>query len=63
VTFLLQGPDDLIGQCGRQNFSQMARDSSGRAFFDLVVRDVIEGPWEDKLLCGWQTHRAHWNIF
>jgi hypothetical protein len=38
-----------VGQCGRQNFSQMARDSSGRAFFDLMVRDVIEGPWEDKL--------------
>jgi hypothetical protein len=33
-----------VGQCGRQNFSQMAPDSTGRAFFDLVVRDVIEGP-------------------
>ena len=33
-----------VGQCGRRNFSQMAPDSTGRAFFDLVVRDVIEGP-------------------
>ena len=62
-----------VGQWSRQKFSELAQDGNGRAFFDLVVRDVIDGLWEDKLhdetgiyvfrCAGCHKYSAHWDMF
>src|SRR5262245_13338318 len=71
--FCCKGPMVYVGQWSRQKFSEMAPDGNGRTFFDLVVRDVIAGLWEDKLhdltaiyvfrcpRC--HAHSAHWDMF
>jgi uncharacterized protein CbrC (UPF0167 family) len=62
-----------VGQWSRQHFSKMAPDGNGRGFFDLVVRDVIDGLWEDELhdkteiyvfrCVACRKYSAHWDMF
>jgi uncharacterized protein CbrC (UPF0167 family) len=71
--FCCTAPMIYVGQWSRQKFSEMAPDGNGRAFFDLVVRDVIDGLWEDKLhdktgiyvfrCAGCHKYSAHWDMF
>jgi hypothetical protein len=71
--FCCKAPMVYVGQWSRQNFSEMAPDGDGRVFFDLVVRDTIDGLWEDKLhdktgvyvfrCAACRKYEAHWDMF
>jgi hypothetical protein len=71
--FCCKAPMVYVGQWSREKFSAMAPDGNGREFFKQVVRDPIEGLWEDKLhdetgiyvfscpTC--KKYSAHWDLF
>jgi len=71
--FCCKAPMVYVGQWSRQKFSEMAPNGDGRAFFDLVVRDVIDGLWEDTLhdttgiyvfrCARCHKYSAHWDMF
>lgn len=71
--FCCNAPMIHVGEWSRQKFSDMASDGNGRAFFDLVVQDVIDGLWEDKLhdktgiyvfrCAACRKYSAHWDMF
>ncbi len=47
--FCCKAPMVYVGEWSRQKFVEMAPDGNGRAFFDSVVQDTIDGLWEDNL--------------
>ncbi len=71
--FCCKAPMIYIGGWSRQTFSEMAPDGNGRAFFDSVVRDPVEGLWEDDLgdttgiyvfrCAACRNYKGHWDMF
>lgn len=71
--FCCNAPMIYDGQWSRHKFSEKASDGDCRAFFRLVVRDAIDGLWEDKLhditgiyvfrCATCQKYSAHWDMF
>lgn len=47
--FCCGGPMIYVGRWSREKFSEMAPDRNGRNFFNQIVRDPIDGLWEDEL--------------
>lgn len=70
--FCCRRPMTFIGEWDRDDFDRNAPDGNGKAFFQEIVQDVVDGLWEDELhdetgiyvfrckQCGRLT--AHWDI-
>jgi uncharacterized protein CbrC (UPF0167 family) len=71
--FCCKAPMVYVGEWSRRKFVEMAPDGNGRAFFDSVVQDAIDGLWEDNLgdttgiyvfrCAACRKYQAHWDMF
>jgi uncharacterized protein CbrC (UPF0167 family) len=71
--FCCKKPMIYVGPWRREQFAKMAPDGNGKEFFHRVVRDAVDGLWEDRLgdLTGiyvfrcstCDQHSAHWDMF